>query len=393
MRTLVISDLHLGARPENDVLRRPEPRAALLEALASSDRLVLLGDTVELRHGPVHAALAAATPVLAELGAALGAGGEVVLVPGNHDHHLLEPWVTRRGTRPDAEPLGLETAVDWAAGEPLAVLAAALEPAQVRAAYPGLWLSEDVYAIHGHYSDRHNLVPILERLGAGLMARVVGEPRPGPRAVGDYEGALAPMYALIDAVVRRRPPQLEAGEETFQVRTWRRLHATGRRAQLRAAGFKALFAGAVGALNAAGLGPLRADVSGPALRRGGLYGMTEVAERLNIPARHVIFGHTHRAGPLPADQRAEWLTPSGKELLNTGCWLWERSFVGDAPRASPYRPGFCVLLEDGGPPRLVNLLDREPARERLGEAANEPAPPRGLGEARGEADRVAVDPG
>ena len=51
VRTLVISDLHLGSRLGRDVLRHPEPLAALLRALEDVDRLVLLGDTVELLEG------------------------------------------------------------------------------------------------------------------------------------------------------------------------------------------------------------------------------------------------------------------------------------------------------------------------------------------------------
>ncbi len=62
MRTLIISDLHLGSATGVDLLRRPELRARLLEALADVDRLVLLGDLLELRHGPRHEALAAARP-------------------------------------------------------------------------------------------------------------------------------------------------------------------------------------------------------------------------------------------------------------------------------------------------------------------------------------------
>ncbi len=44
------------------MLRRPELRAPLLAELADVDRLVLLGDVLELRHGPPHEALAAARP-------------------------------------------------------------------------------------------------------------------------------------------------------------------------------------------------------------------------------------------------------------------------------------------------------------------------------------------
>ena len=60
---------------------------------------MLLGDVLELRHGPVREALAAAREPLTELGAALPAGAEVVIVPGNHDHDLLDPWAERRRRR------------------------------------------------------------------------------------------------------------------------------------------------------------------------------------------------------------------------------------------------------------------------------------------------------
>ena len=56
MRTLVISDLHLGMRNQRDVLRRRAPLAVLLDALAQVERLVLLGDVVELsEHNPEDA--------------------------------------------------------------------------------------------------------------------------------------------------------------------------------------------------------------------------------------------------------------------------------------------------------------------------------------------------
>ena len=46
-----MSDLHLGARLRRDVLRHPEALEALLDALDGVDRLVLLGDVVELLEG------------------------------------------------------------------------------------------------------------------------------------------------------------------------------------------------------------------------------------------------------------------------------------------------------------------------------------------------------
>ncbi|MGH2823882.1 MAG: hypothetical protein ACRDLY_12855, partial [Thermoleophilaceae bacterium] len=82
MRTLVVSDLHLGSRLAHDVLRRGVALEALLGALDGVDRLVLLGDVVELLEGRPRQAMAVAEPVLRALGARLGAGREVIVVPG-----------------------------------------------------------------------------------------------------------------------------------------------------------------------------------------------------------------------------------------------------------------------------------------------------------------------
>jgi UDP-2,3-diacylglucosamine pyrophosphatase LpxH len=95
MRTLLISDLHLGSQSRTDLLRAPQLRAPLLELAAEADRVVLLGDVLELRHGPARDALRAAQPFFAELGSALS-GRELVVVAGNHDHALVEPWLAWR---------------------------------------------------------------------------------------------------------------------------------------------------------------------------------------------------------------------------------------------------------------------------------------------------------
>jgi hypothetical protein len=137
---------------------------------------------------------------------------------------------------------------------------------------------------------------------------------------------------------------------------------------VRSLGVSAAFAGVVAALNRARLGPLGADISAPALRRGGLHGMEEVLGRLRVSAGYAIFGHTHRAGPLPADDQSEWRTSGGISLLNTGSWVHDRNWIGDSPSGSPYRPGFSVLLSDREPPQLLNLLDaghRAPAQPNL----------------------------
>jgi metallophosphoesterase superfamily enzyme len=71
MRTLIVSDLHLGSLSGADLLRRAELRAPLLEAIADVERLVLLGDVLELRHGPMREAMAAARPFFEDVGRAL----------------------------------------------------------------------------------------------------------------------------------------------------------------------------------------------------------------------------------------------------------------------------------------------------------------------------------
>src|SRR5690606_18979367 len=96
MRTAIVSDLHLGAGNDSDLLRRPDVRRVLVEAVRGCDRLVLLGDVVELRDRPLAEALRLAAEPLRELADAVG---ELVLVPGNHDHRLVSGWLEQRALR------------------------------------------------------------------------------------------------------------------------------------------------------------------------------------------------------------------------------------------------------------------------------------------------------
>ena len=141
--TAIVSDLHLGLGSGADLLRREGFRARLLEALDGVDRLVLLGDVLELRDRPLPWVLETAAPVIAALGEAM-ADGEVIVVPGNHDHHLIEPWLERRLLE-GAPPLELEQTGE-PEGRAFEALCAHAAPATVRFAYPGLWIRDDVYA-------------------------------------------------------------------------------------------------------------------------------------------------------------------------------------------------------------------------------------------------------
>ena len=311
---------------------------------------------IELRHGPVRDALAVAQTPLTELGAAVGSDREIVVMAGNHDHDLLDPWFERRGRRAAPAPLGLSAVADTRRGEPLATLAGWLGAGRVRVVYPGLWLRDDVYATHGHYADAHLTMPTLERLAAGVMIRVAGLAPEGPRSAEDYEAILSPIYAWIHALAQRLDPERGGHLHGGSVRGWQALSGPGRRG-LRRRAMAVGYPAAVAGLNRLGLGPLRAELSGAALRRAGLRGFEEVLERLDVPAAYVIFGHTHRAGPLPTDDPGEWRTARGARLINTGCWVEEPSFIGSNPGTSPYRVGFAVWVGDDGPPELVNLLD------------------------------------
>src|SRR5919201_24857 len=98
MRTLVVSDLHLGARLRRDV--------------------------------------EVAEPVLRQIGARVGVGGEVILVPGNHDAALVRPWLRVHGV-----PAAVDAEIPLAATPVLEHVASCLAPARVRVHYPGVWLS------------------------------------------------------------------------------------------------------------------------------------------------------------------------------------------------------------------------------------------------------------
>jgi hypothetical protein len=396
MRTLIVSDLHLGSISGTDLLRRAELRVPLLAAIADVDRVVLLGDVLELRHGPPRDAMAAARPFFEDLGRAL-TGRELVITAGNHDHALFEPWLARRGEQDRPAPLGVEQLMLPAEASPmLARLADWASPARVLGAYPGLWVRPDVYATHGHYLDCHLTVPTLERLSMGAMSRLLGRPAEAFSSVEDYEAVGAPVFAWRDAVAREgRTGAALNGMAT--VGAWRALERSrggpsaagrdGRRVigirgssavrELRRRALVGAFPLAVGALNRAGLGPLSADISAGELRRAGLRAMGQVATRLGLGDAHVVFGHTHRAGPLPGDREWEWrggapvrsgapgavadpalpATGSpGARLVNAGSWAYASVFLTSTPGESPYWPGTCVLVEDSGPPALERLL-------------------------------------
>lgn len=372
MRTLIVSDLHLGAGTDSDLLRSERYRAPLLEAASDADRVILLGDVIELRDRPLGDALELARPFFDALAGATG-DAEVLLAPGNHDHHLLEDWLVRRRLDGTA-PLRLEERASVGESGPLKAAAAALGE-RVELAYPGVWVRPDVYATHGHYLDRHLTIPTFERLALAAVERALG-PAPdastdpldapsGPTDPDEYERAQAPVYAFLFALAQGTSPERRSPGPSARI--WAAMSGGATRAQkLRGwlLGSVAL-PGAVGVANRLGLGPVKPDLSPGAITRAGLAAIGTVAERLGIEADHLVFGHTHRRGPLEGE--SGWVTPGGTSLVNSGSWVHAPGLMGTAPATkTPYWPGTVVEVGDEGPPRARLLLESF-SREELGD--------------------------
>jgi Calcineurin-like phosphoesterase len=351
MRTAIVSDLHLGNGYCEDLLRDPTLRRALLEEIAGADRLVLLGDVLELRELPLPRVLDVARPFFEELGGAM-AGRPVVLVPGNHDHRLAEPLL--EGAALAAEPLGLEHRAA-PAGEAATRLDSWLGAAELEIAYPGIWLRDDVYATHGHYMDCHMSLPRTECIAAAAAMRKAGRP-PEHSSPADYERVLRPLYGFTFALaqVRRAGRGARPSEGAWRmISSLRNGKGRASRAATRAAFGVAIPAGVWG-LNRLLRSGFEADLSVGAISRSGVAAATELAERLGVGGSHVITGHTHRAGP--TGDEAEWRLRGGGRLHNTGNWVFADAFHHPGYPPDPYWPGTVTWLEDQGPPRRVQLL-------------------------------------
>jgi hypothetical protein len=352
MRTAIVSDLHLGGAVGDDVLRDPAIARLLIDEVADADRVVLLGDVVELRDLSLGVAMAAARPFLTALGEAL-AGREVVLVPGNHDHRFAEPLLDALSLA--EAPLELEHLYDPSPG-PTAALAEWLAPGELRLAYPGLWLREDVYATHGHYMDPHLSLPRAECIVAATVMRLTGSV-PLAATPNDYERVLAPIYGLgygfAQGRRRRRPRSGHPAEGAWRMLSGNDGDASPRR-RLAGRAARASFPTFIGGVNRLLHAEFEADISPAAIFRSGIEGATEMAARLGVDGGHVITGHSHRGGPEPGE--GEWPLRGGGRLHNTGNWIFANAFHHPGRPPGPYWPGTVTWLEDDAPPCRVHLL-------------------------------------
>ena len=332
MKTLVISDLHLGSRLRRDVLDHAEALAALLEALDDVERLVLLGDVLELLEGRPAEAMEVAAPVLTKLGARLGPHREVVVVAGNHDADLVRPWVRWQGAS-----LRPETRVPTDATPELGQLASWLAPARVSVRYPGVWLGDGTWATHGHYLDRHLLPSVAYGFARGLLGRLPGD----GATPADYEQA-GPSVTRIEALLTRWLPRPLA-------RLWDDLTEFARAATMPGVSQGPLSSRLV---------KIPGRLLGVQMRRASIPALARVAHRLEVDAERVIFGHVHRCGPLAGEDPRQWAGPGGRpRILNTGSWVYEPVLVHHVRPPHPYWPGGAVVVEPGREPTAVGLLD------------------------------------
>jgi hypothetical protein len=394
MTTACLSDLHQGAWQLNDLLRYPFFINRLTNALEGVDEVVLLGDVLELRFQRVDEALRAARPFFTALGEALRhrsrlrQPARVVYVAGNHDHHFALQLIEReqeeaieRGD-PQAYRFSGRVRVPPEAFI-IRELRAMLGPhVAVEFAYSYARLETQTgpaLALHGHYLDLHLASP-----GERLLALV-------QQALTAYQlDALPPGFDLYEAVLR---PQFEllywigqspAGAQV-QSNLWRRLRGDDRQiprsvvgrvkriAARRALRVAEALAGA--AAHQLTERVLKGDVSliSPARATDAEEGIAALMaslralqpeifalEKWQSPPAHIIFGHTHRAGPLAGQDSPQcWrVTWAGRavDLWNCGSWLYdsERALTEEYYRTR--WPGTLVLIPDGEPPRIVSLL-------------------------------------
>lgn len=312
------------------MLTSPEPLRRLLGALDRVDRLVLLGDIVELKEGRATQAMAIAEQVLCDLGERLGPEREVVLVPGNHDLPLVRSWIRRVS----ASELAPATPIPLDATPALSRLSSALGPAQVSVYYPGVWLTDRVWATHGHYLDRH----LLPESAVGILRGRLGHVDRGGAVPLDYERLRRPSLSRTAGWLPRPLAALVSDlAEVIRASTMPRVHRHL---------LKRRFA------------PLTSMLLGLQMRHASIPALVRVTQHLGIDADWVIFGHVHRTGPLPGEDVARWQGAGGHpRVLNTGAWLYEPLLVHRANPPHPYWPGGAVLLEPGAEPRALGLLD------------------------------------
>ena len=382
VRSLVVSDTHLGAWTGDDLLAYGWAREVLRPELERADEVVLLGDFVDLLFATTEHAFERADGLVGLFGQTL-AGKRLVWLAGNHDHHVLVRRLEalselRVATgQPDEELLER-----WRASFFFeAFLRRRLPETQIEIAYPNCRVGEVVLS-HGHYLDGEVRGSVPNRLLQGGFWRLAGGREEAP-AIDDYEAALVPLTELL--FIEAQLPKGAAAEQRIQAE----LRRIGRFAAAAATPGRELERlGRSLARRLRGRPDPQAPTSDYVLARvvppgssvlPSVRAYARVCRNLGWDrgARWFVFAHTHQ----PLDGVHANGTGAGPRFWNTGCWIYEppASSVADYLRYVDHNwPGSAVVIdteERGGEPQLLELLaaDRTALRARL-DGPNPPAP-------------------
>jgi hypothetical protein len=382
MRTLVISDSHLGAWTGDDLLAYPWAREALRPELERADEVVLLGDLVDLLFASIEHAFERADG-LVELLAETLSGKRLVWLAGNHDHHILvrrlEALIELRIAtgHPDSE-----LTERWRESFFFeAFLRRRLPDTEIEIAYPRCRVGEVILS-HGHYLDGEVRGSVPNRLLQGGFWRLAGGRSETP-TIADYEAALVPLTELL--FIEAQLPKGAAAEQLIQADLRRLGHLValvagpGRELARLGRSIEARLRGTPRTHTPTADFVLARVVSPGASVMPAVSAYARVCANLgwDRDARWFVFAHTHQ----PLAGVSAHPSGAGPRFWNTGCWIYEPP-GGSAADYLGYLehnwPGSAVVIdteEQGGKPQLLELLaaDRAALRARL-RAPDPPSP-------------------
>ena len=363
VRTLVISDLHIGAASGKDLLRRADLRAPLIERAARRRPARDPRRRARAARGARTATRPSwPAPFFAEAGAALGPDGELLVLAGNHDHGLVAGWIDARLQSEPSGFLGLSEPVEPERGRARSPtrLAELARPARLRLAYPGVWLRDDVYA-HPRPLRRPALdgadVRAARRRRDGALGRAAARAtargrtttrrrsRRSTRSCTSSRSAPTTRRSA-RAPARRRAPgwrwRGRGGRAIPSARPrWARATsaAVARRQRARARPGRPRPV----RRRAAPRRPARDPRGAAAARRHG----AARDLRPHAPLRPVAAATTRRSGA----------RPRARGCYNTGSWVYQPHFLSERPNALALLAGHRRRSSrTAGPPRLIRLL-------------------------------------
>jgi UDP-2,3-diacylglucosamine pyrophosphatase LpxH len=388
MRALVISDTHFGAWTGRDLLAEEFFLKRLAPALDDVDELIFLGDLFDFLFGAVEDAVDAADGLL-RLIAEKMAGGRLVFLAGNHDHHLVH--------RDDEDRLetklasGHRPTVPPGPGFFREFLERRLPGVEIEIAYPTYRVG-DVLCTHGHYLDPH--ARLTGSRGDRLLTRTLWAIAAGgpeePTCIEDYESITTLLTEWL-YIAAQMPHGTHAQQNVF--RAAQRAGRLASTLSLPVRGAKRLAA----ELRDRGIGdgdaePLPSEehfdavvrgeaarqareqpLAGPAWSRPiypeptvisrsdpsehALEAFAQVVRNLDWggDGRQIVFAHTHQ--PL-ADVRC--VGDGENRYWNTGSWIYEPDLGSRQDYARYLRyawPGTAVSIDTDEPqPRLLEML-------------------------------------